>query len=106
MLYAMGRWRRTPEPARLPPEGLGRAVISGVRYVFHSSPIRVVIIRTLLTGVAGASVTALTPLVARDVLGGTAQTYGLLLGRAEARARDAEQQFAERWPALDRRLRG
>jgi inorganic triphosphatase YgiF len=31
-------------------------------------------------------------------------TYGLLLGRAEARARDAEQAFDERWPALDRRL--
>lgn len=80
MLYAMGRWRRTPEPARLPPEGLGRAVISGVRYVFHASPIRAVIVRTLLTGISGASVTALTPLIARDVLHGTAQTYGLLLG--------------------------
>ncbi|SDF97418.1 CHAD domain-containing protein [Blastococcus aurantiacus] len=33
-------------------------------------------------------------------------TYGLLLGRAEARARDAEQAFAERWPALGRRLGG
>ncbi|RBY75870.1 metal-chelation protein CHAD [Blastococcus sp. TF02-09] len=33
-------------------------------------------------------------------------TYGLLLGRAEAGARDAEQRFVERWPALDRQLRG
>jgi CHAD domain-containing protein len=33
-------------------------------------------------------------------------TYGLLLGRAEARARDAEQAFVERWPSLDRRLGG
>ncbi|MBN1094437.1 CYTH and CHAD domain-containing protein [Blastococcus sp. TML/M2B] len=33
-------------------------------------------------------------------------TYGLLLGRAEERARDAERVFAERWPALAERLGG
>lgn len=33
-------------------------------------------------------------------------TYGLLLGRAEARAQDAERAFTERWPALARRLGG
>jgi CHAD domain-containing protein len=33
-------------------------------------------------------------------------TYGLLLGRAEARARDAEQAFTGRWPALAQRLGG
>ena len=33
-------------------------------------------------------------------------TYGLLLGRAESRARDAEQAFAERWPSLAQRLGG
>jgi len=33
-------------------------------------------------------------------------TYGLLLGRAEARARDAELAFAERWPDLAQRLGG
>ena len=31
-------------------------------------------------------------------------TYGLLLGRAEARARDAERAFAGRWPSLAERL--
>jgi CHAD domain-containing protein len=31
-------------------------------------------------------------------------TYGLLFGRAEARARDAERAFAERWPDLAERL--
>lgn len=33
-------------------------------------------------------------------------TYGLLLGRAEAHARDAERVFAERWPGLAERLGG
>lgn len=32
-------------------------------------------------------------------------TYGLLLGRAEARAQDAERAFAGRWPDLAERLR-
>lgn len=80
MLLALGRWKRTPEPARLPPEGLARAIVSGVRYVFHSPPMRVVLLRTLLLAMSGASVSALMPLVARDVLGGGAETFGLLLG--------------------------
>jgi len=80
MLWALGRWKRAPEPARLPPEGLGRAIVSGVRYVFHSPPMRVVLLRTLMLAMAGASVSALMPLIARDVLRGGAETFGLLLG--------------------------
>jgi MFS family permease len=80
-LFAMlFRWKRVQEPARLPPEGMGRAIVSGVRYVFHSPPIRVVLIRTLATGLVGAALSALLPLVAREVLHGTAPTFGLLLG--------------------------
>lgn len=80
MLVALGRWKRTPEPARLPPEGLGRAIVSGVRYVFHSPPMRVVLLRTLMLAIAGASISSLMPLIARDVLKGGAETFGLLLG--------------------------
>ncbi|WP_293676988.1 MFS transporter [uncultured Phenylobacterium sp.] len=80
MLLALGRWKRTPEPARLPPEGLGRAIVSGVRYVFHSPPMRVVLLRTLMLAVSGAAVSSLMPLIARDVLKGGAETFGLLLG--------------------------
>ena len=80
MLVALGRWKRTPELARLPPEGLGRAIVSGVRYVFHSPPMRVVLARTLMLAMSGAGVSALMPLIARDVLRGGAETFGLLLG--------------------------
>jgi MFS family permease len=72
--------RRLKEPSRLPPERLARAVISGVRYIVHSPPIRVVLGRTLVTGIAGGSVSALMPIVARDLLHGSAQTYGVMLG--------------------------
>lgn len=80
LLVALGRWKRTPEPARLPPEGLGRAIVSGLRYVVHSPPMRVALFRALVTAMAGASVSSLMPLIARDILHGTAQTFGLLLG--------------------------
>lgn len=80
MLTVLFLWQRVHEPSRLPPERLKRAVVSGVRYVIHSPKIRVVIIRTIITGTLGCAFQALMPLVARDLLHGDARTYGLLLG--------------------------
>lgn len=73
-------WRRKREPSRLPPERLNRAIISGVRYVLHSPPMRTVLLRCTITGALGGSIFALMPLLVRDVLGGDARTYGLMLG--------------------------
>ena len=73
-------WRRVVEPSRLPPERLARAVVSGVRYILNSPSIRVVLARTFITGVVGGSVSALMPLVARDLLHGGSQSYGIMLG--------------------------
>src|SRR5258706_10677123 len=72
--------RRTSEPSRLPRERLNRAIVSGVRYVGNSPPVRLLLARTLWTGLIGGSVSALMPLVARDPLHGCAQTYGIMLG--------------------------
>jgi len=80
LLIALYVWRRASEPSRLPPERLARAVISGVRYIINSPSIRIVLGRTLAIGVGGGSVAALLPLVARDLLHGGAQTYGIMLG--------------------------
>lgn len=80
LILALLAWRRIPVPSRLPGEHIGRAIVSGVRYVFHSPPIRIVLARTFLSGVAGASIAALLPFVARDLIGGGALIYGLLLG--------------------------
>jgi MFS family permease len=79
LLVAFLFWRRRHAPSRLPPERIGRAIVSGVRYVFHSPPIRIVVTRTLIAGLAGAALSALMPLLARDQLAGNAGTYGLLL---------------------------
>lgn len=73
-------WRRKVEPSRLPPERLTRAIVSGVRYVIHSPNLRIVLTRTLLFGIIGGSVSALMPLLARDLLGGGARLYGIMLG--------------------------
>jgi MFS family permease len=80
LLIVLYLWRRQHEPSRLPPEGLRRAMVSGVRYIVNSPQTRVVLTRTLVTGVLGGSAFALMPLVARDLLHGNAQTYGLMLG--------------------------
>ena len=80
LIIAFLLWQREHKPSRLPPERIDRAIISGVRYALHAPPIRVVLIRTHVVGLAGASVSALTPLIAKDLLQGTASTYGLLLG--------------------------
>jgi MFS family permease len=80
LLIVMLLWKRKPEKTRLPPEALGRAIISGVRFIFHSPPIRTVCARTFLVGLMGSSVSALMPLVARELLHGEASLYGLMLG--------------------------
>jgi MFS family permease len=80
LLLAFWLWRRPQVSPRLPPENMHRAIVSGARYAMHSEPLRNVIVRAFVSGFAGASVLALTPLVARDLLDGDASTYGLLLG--------------------------
>src|SRR5476649_1612465 len=80
LLVVLFLWRRTSEPSRLPRERLNRAMVSGVRYIANSPSIRIVLARTLVTGLIGGSVSALMPLVVRDLLHGGAQTYGIMLG--------------------------
>jgi MFS family permease len=80
ILLAMYLWRRIPEPPRLPPERISWAIVSGIRYIVHSAPMRVVIIRAGCIGLAGGAISSLMPLVARDMLDGGAATYGILLG--------------------------
>ncbi|MDB5723642.1 MAG: transporter [Novosphingobium sp.] len=73
-------WQRQHTPSRLPPERIDRAIVSGARYALHSLPIRTVLVRAFLFGLSSAAYVALGPLVARDLLHGTAATYGIMLG--------------------------
>ena len=80
LLIVLFLWNRVSEPSRLPREKLNRAIVSGVRYITNSPPIKIVLTRTFVTGVIGGSVSALMPLVVRDLLHGGAQLYGIMLG--------------------------
>jgi MFS family permease len=80
LIAALLLWRR-PMPARsLPPEGMLAAVGTGLRFALRSSRIRNALVRCAVFGLLGSPIWALLPLVARNVLGGDADTYGTLLG--------------------------
>ncbi|WP_439406579.1 MFS transporter [Bradyrhizobium sp. DASA03076] len=79
LIVALLLWKRISEPSRLPPEGLRRAIVTGVRYITNSPSIKIVLTRSIITGVIGGAIIALMPLVARDLLNGGAQTYGIML---------------------------
>ena len=73
-------WRRNTVASRLPPERIGRALVSGMRYAKHSAHITRALFRVFVVCLCVASANALSPLIARDILGGEADMYGLLLG--------------------------
>ncbi|MBH5396236.1 MFS transporter [Bradyrhizobium sp. CNPSo 4010] len=79
LMLALFFWKRVAEPSRLPREQFSRAIVSGVRYITNSPSIKIVLVRSMVTGVVGGAIIALMPIVARDLLHGGAQTYGLLL---------------------------
>jgi MFS family permease len=80
LIIVLALWRR-PRPAPfLPPENMFMAMGAGVRYARLSPDIRTVLIRGAAFGVLGSSIWALMPLIARDLIGGDAVTYGVLLG--------------------------
>lgn len=80
LVTALTFWRPDTPPRRLPREPLVAALGAGLRYVAMSPNLVRVMGRGALFGFAASSVLALLPLVARDMLQGTALTYGLLLG--------------------------
>ncbi|WP_238475229.1 MFS transporter [Sphingomonas cavernae] len=80
LILVLARWRPERHARLLPRESLGVAMAAGVRYAAMSPGIRAVLARSLLFGVGASAVPALMPLMARDLIGGGALTFGLLLG--------------------------
>jgi MFS family permease len=68
-----------PAARALPPERLGAALQAGFRYARHAPPLRAVLVRSSLFAVWGSALWALLPLVAKDLLGGGAAAYGVLI---------------------------
>ena len=67
-IVVWARWRSGRPAPHLPAEHLAQAVRLGLRYSWYSGPFRGLMIRTSLLALAGSSVVALFPLVARESL--------------------------------------
>lgn len=80
IIAALVAWRPQVAPRRLPPERFGGALAAGLRYFAMSPPIMRTVFLGSLFCFAAIVVQALLPLVARDLLGGGALTFGVLLG--------------------------
>ena len=72
--------RTVPRELALPgvPERLLSGVMSGLRYVRHSAPMRALVVRNLAFSVCASAFWALLPVIARDQLGLGAGGFGLL----------------------------
>ncbi len=80
IIATLAWWRPNQVRSELPPEPLGTAIAAGVRYVSLSPHLLAILLRCILYTIPIAAVMALMPVVARDLLGGGAATYGILLG--------------------------
>ncbi|MDB4223982.1 MFS transporter [Granulosicoccus sp.] len=80
LIIALTLWRRPVPDSSLPRERFARATNAGFQYVSLSPNLLSIILRGCLFGLTAVAVQALLPLIARDLLGGSASTYGFLLG--------------------------
>ena len=80
LIAALIAWRPRTAPSELPRAPLGAAMTEGLRYVALSPNIAKVLLRAFAFGLTTIAVLALLPLVARALGGGSALSYGLLLG--------------------------
>jgi MFS family permease len=80
LITTLALWKRPKTESQLPPESMLMAIRAGLRYCRLSPAIRAVLLRGFLLGAFGSAIWALMPLIARDLLGGSAKTYGVLFG--------------------------
>jgi MFS family permease len=79
-------WRRAPDADDALTERFTGAFIAGLRYARASRELHVVLLRAAVFFACASAVWALLPLVARNLLGGGAGFYGVLLGAVGAGA--------------------
>jgi len=80
LIVALALWRKPAVVSTLPRERFARATSVGFQYVSLSPNLLSIILRGFLFGLTAIAVQALLPLIARDLLQGSASTYGFLLG--------------------------
>lgn len=80
LIVVLVRWRKPAATRPLPREGLLMAMGAGLRYVAMSPNLRIVIGRAMAFGLCASALSAMMPLIARDIVKGGPLTYGMLLG--------------------------
>ena len=80
IIAALVRWHPPVVQKLLPREAFGPSISSGVRYVILSPVLLRVMCRSFIFGLGAVVILALLPVLARNLLGGSALTYGILLG--------------------------
>lgn len=80
VIAALVWWRRPPDAANELREHFAGALRAGLRYARASRDLHRVVLRAIAYFLFASAIWALLPLVARDLLGGDAGFYGLLLG--------------------------
>ena len=86
VIAALVWWRRPPGADDALSERFAGAFRAGLRYAKASRELHVVLLRAAIFFACASAVWALLPLVARNLLGGGAGFYGLLLGAVGAGA--------------------
>lgn len=80
LLAVLLRWRPKEGQDSLPPERIGSAMMSGLRYVSMSPHMLKVMARAIMFSVCASAISALLPVIASELLQGDAILYGVLLG--------------------------
>ncbi|MDO3445194.1 MFS transporter [Agrobacterium sp. V1] len=86
VIAALLWWPRAKNANDVLAEGFFGAFRAGLRYTRASRPLHVVLLRAAIFFAFASAVWALLPLVARQLLGGDASFYGILLGAVGAGA--------------------
>jgi hypothetical protein len=86
VLIVLYHWKREPIESISPTERLVGAMRAGLRYVRHDPELRAVLVRTGVFVSCASALWAMLPLVARQQLGLSAFSYGVLLGSLGAGA--------------------
>ncbi len=80
IILALYVWKPPAEaPRTLPPETMAGAMRTGIRYVFQSGPLTATLLRAVAFFLFASAYWALLPLIAKQVLAGGPELYGLLL---------------------------
>jgi MFS family permease len=80
IIWVLLAWKPERPPKPVLREDMRTAIAAGVRYVSMSPPIRKVLARGALFGMAASAALSLLPLVARELVGGGSVTFGILSG--------------------------